>query len=31
MGKPSWNDAPLWAEYLAIDIPDNDWDDGEWY
>lgn len=23
--KPSWDDAPEWANYLAMD------DDGEWY
>jgi hypothetical protein len=25
MSKPSWNDAPEWAKYLAQD------DDGDWY
>jgi hypothetical protein len=23
--KPSWDDAPKWAQYLAMD------DDGDWY
>jgi len=25
MTKPSWNDAPEWAEYLIFDSTNNEW------